>query len=70
MEWMIADPGLDDVPNWQNGSRTDQAPVVNNQKATEQVQIRFSVLHSSEGLIKFNDAKLAPNLTCLHKIAG
>jgi tricarballylate dehydrogenase len=25
--WMIADARLDDVPNWQKGSRTDQAPV-------------------------------------------
>ncbi|MEH6755927.1 MAG: FAD-dependent oxidoreductase [Parasphingorhabdus sp.] len=28
--WMIADAQLDDVPNWQKGSRTDQAPVVAN----------------------------------------
>jgi tricarballylate dehydrogenase len=25
--WMITDAGLDDVPNWQKGSRTDQPPV-------------------------------------------
>jgi tricarballylate dehydrogenase len=25
--WMIVDAKLDDVPNWQKGSRTDQAPV-------------------------------------------
>ncbi|WP_417623131.1 FAD-dependent oxidoreductase [Parasphingorhabdus sp.] len=28
--WMIADAQLDNVPNWQKGSRTDQAPVIAN----------------------------------------
>ncbi len=27
LAWMIVDAGLDDVPNWQKGSRTDQPPV-------------------------------------------
>lgn len=27
LAWLITDAGLDDVPNWQKGSRTDQPPV-------------------------------------------
>jgi tricarballylate dehydrogenase len=27
MAWLIADAGLDDVPNWQKGNRTDQPPM-------------------------------------------
>lgn len=54
--WLIADAGLDDVPNWQKGSRTDQPPITATTLAELAVAIGVPGEALAETVAAFNAA--------------